>query len=153
MMKAIYVFLFVICMNLATMIIYEVNATPTATLPGNYTPPSALESLFSVENYKLTDWLVLVGGGVFAGLIGLLTKQYAYASSAIIVWVLSSLVGPIGWIVTGFPRMVGEVIITVGENSVEAMALSGLVSTIISALFVFIMFVFILEVAGQRSVG
>lgn len=152
-MKAIYLFLFALCLNLATMIIYEVNAIPTANLPSNYTSPDMFKSMFSIENYKLTDWLVLGGGGVFAVLMTLVTKQYLAGTSIIIVWILAGLVGPIGWIVKGFPSFVGEVIVTVGENSVQAVALSGLITTILSALFVFVMFVFVLEVAGQRSVA
>ena len=152
-MKAIYVFLFVICLNLATMIIYEVNAVPTASLPSNYTSPSVLQTLFSIENYRLTDWLVLGGGGVFAVLMTLVTKQYLAGTSIILVWILSGLVGPIGWIVNGFPKLVGEVILTVGEHSVEAVALSGLISTVLTALVVFVMFAFVLEIAGQRSVA
>lgn len=149
-MKTTKLILFFICLNLAAFAIYASGAYP-AILPEQYQSPESIIGIFKIENWKITDWILLGSVGLFTALLMVLTRQYMFGSIVIILWVIGCFVAPIGWLVYGFPKFVGDIIYTTGAGSVDATTLSVIVTGILSALFVYSAFTFIMELAAQRQ--
>jgi hypothetical protein len=150
-MKGEDLFLFLVCVNIAIFWTYSMGVIPSVGLPGNYTSPQGIVDVFRIENLKITDLSLLVGGSLFAGIVGILTKQYVFAGVVILIWIVSNLLGPIGMLVNGFPKMVTEVILIIGSNSAEAQSLSSIVGWVVTALYVYTMFMFFISILGQRQ--
>ena len=137
-------------MNLAAFTIYASGAYP-AILPEQYQSPESIIAIFPIENWKLTDWILLSGVGLFTALLMVFTRQYVFGSIVIILWVIGCFVAPIGWLVYGFPKFVGDIIYVTGAGSADAVTLSVIVTGILSALLVYAAFTFIMELATSRQ--
>ena len=146
-MKAYSVFVFLICLNISIYILGASN-TLGVQYPKGYTNPESIPDLFKIENLNLTDIFLLSGATIFTGLLMLFTKQYFWASVALLLWVVAILFKPIGWVVTGFPLMVGSVMEGVGVPTATALTFQ----VALTAFYVFIMFMFLVEILTQRQI-
>lgn len=133
-MKVYGFLLFYICLNLAAFIINVSGALPVSQ--ELYINPFDISNKFS-----LTIFLGVTVAGGLAGVIALITRQYVYASVALIIWVIGLFV-PIGqWFLLGVPIML---------NSILPVELSYIIH-VITAFCTFIFFMFMVEIVTQRQ--
>ncbi len=135
-MKMYSFLVFFLCLNVAAFILNEA---------GFYTETSEL--VVSAEDISATfNWATLLTslgvGGIVAGLVALLTRQYVYAAGALIVWAIGSMAPVIRWFFIGVPLMLGQLL----PSGLE------FVSTVTQAFFAVIFFMFIIELVAQRSI-
>jgi hypothetical protein len=81
-------------------------------------------------------------GGIGGGLIWFLTRQTGYVFGALLIWVMSVLVTPLGWAVRGM-SVFADVVLPSELWYVK----SG-----IDAIVYFLFFMFIIEIASQRQI-
>ena len=147
-MKAYSVMLFLVCINISVYVLAFSDVFPVSGYPEGYTGPTSLTNLFKIENVDLTKIFVAGTGTILLGLAALLTKQYVFASVAILIWIIGIFLTPIGWVITGFPLLTKSIAEMAGAPSEVAL----MFQTVTSAFYAFIFFVFIMEIAGQRQI-
>jgi len=102
-----------------------------------YVSPFDVSNQFSLAVFGITA----IGGGIL-GLIGLLTRQYTFASGAILIWVIGLMLPVTQWFLAGVPMILGVLLPT--EISY--------LTYVVSAFFAFILFMFMAEIATQRQI-
>jgi len=134
-MKVYSLMVFYLCLNMAAFIINQSGAF--ATSQELYINPLNVSNQFS-----LTVFGGLLAGGAIIGIIALITRQYVYASIALVVWVIGLILPVAQWFLLGTPIILAAILPP--EISY--------VSTVVSAFFAFIFFMFMIEIASQRQI-
>jgi len=145
-------FLFTISLHLATFLL-TVSGFASVVL-GSYTSPQSMVGaggLFNIENLTVLTIGTTVVGAVFSGLLSIVTKNLAYGTIAILIWVVSMLWTPIGWVVNSTPLFLKNIVLTIGGASPEAVIVADAVLWASTALFVYIMFMFVMEIYTGRQ--
>lgn len=83
-----------------------------------------------------------VAGGTITGIISLITKQYVFASVALLLWVIGIMLNIAGSFVANLPLILGFIIPSE----------LWFISTSLEALVGVILFVFFVEIATQRQI-
>jgi len=144
-MKAYSVMLFFICLNLSIYVLGVAEVWPSQ-FPEGYTAPWDITPMFSIENISLTQ-IGLGTIGIFAGgVLAFITRQYVFASMAVLFWIVGVFLTPIGWVITGFPLLSKGIAEGLGIIS----PISDIIQYTISVAYVLVFFAFILEIVGQR---
>jgi hypothetical protein len=127
--------LFYICLNIAA---YILNASGALMVSQElYINPLDISNRFS-----LTIFVGLTVAGGLTGIIALITRQYVFASVALVIWAVGLLV-PIGqWFLLGVPIIM---------NAIVPSELSYLTYAV-SAFMAFIFFMFMMEILTQRQI-
>jgi hypothetical protein len=126
---------FLICLSVAAFIIATAQMLPnTSILVYN---PSDFSSMFSIAVFGS-----FVAGGTITGIISLITKQYVFASVALLLWVIGIMLNIAGSFVANLPLILGFIIPSE----------LWFISTSLEALVGVILFVFFVEIATQRQI-
>lgn len=144
-MKAYSVMLFLIAINISVYILI-VSGAWAGQYPEGYASPEAMSDIFKLQNVDLTQIIMIGIGGLLGGILALVTRQFVFASVALLIWVVCVLFTPIGWIITAFPLTVKSLALMSGAPT----AIADITEVVLSAFYVFIFFMFILEIASQR---
>ena len=135
-MKMYSMFFFVICLNISAFIIAQ-SSMSSAGQELVWSP----EQMAAVFNWQSFAVSLGIAGSV-TGLLMVLTKQFMYASLALILWAISMLWKPLEWFVAGVPLMLNVLLPTE----------LWYISAVIEGVFAMIFFFFIIEVATQRRI-
>ena len=146
-MKPYSIIIFMICLNISCYLLVEMEVFSVSSYPEGYTGPETIMETFKFGEISLTDIFLLGTGGILAGIMMLITRQYVFASIALVIWVIGIVLKPVGWVIVGFPLMVNSLLLMSGVSSTLATALQ----LTISAFYFFIFFIFIIEIASQRQ--
>jgi len=150
-LKAYSLMVFYLCVNMAAYIINQSGAFIESQLL--YINPFDVSNQFSLTVFGG----LLIGGGII-GVIALITRQYVYASVALVVWVIGLILPVAQWFLLGTP-IVLNALIPVGTDGkpvllpveINDVWVSGF-TLIIVAFFAFIFFMFMIEIASQRQI-
>jgi len=134
-MRAYSVMLFVISLNLAAFILQQSGVSLASKQL--YISPFDITNQFSLAVFGA----LAIGGGII-GVIGLITRQYVYASVALVIWVMGLLLPVAQWFLLGLPIMM----------SVLLPPEVSYLTYVVSAFFAVIFFMFMVEIASQRYV-
>ena len=145
--------LFVISLHLATFLL---TASGFASVVlGSYTSPQSMvvgpDSFFNIENLTVLAIGTTIVGAVFSGLLSIVTKNLAYGAIAILIWVVSMMWKPLGWVVNATPLFLENIVLTIGGASPDAVIIAYLVKWLSTVLFVYIVFMFIIEIYTGRQ--
>jgi len=143
------IFLYVVSLNLACFVLSYSGALPLI-LTG-YTSPESFSSLFTIENVNLTNIGIATIGSIAAGLLAIFTKNYVFGAGAILIWVVSVLLGPVGWVINGFPSFIRSLIYVIGGSSASSIAVGYMAFWVATVLCVYGMFMFIVEILAGRQ--
>ena len=146
-MKATNIMLFLISINVSVYILIFSGAW-AGQYPQSYASPTEMTSIFTIQNIDLTKILVASIGGILGGIIILFTRQYIFATIALLIWVICVLLTPIGWVISAFPLTIRSLILMSGAP----VAIADMFQIVTSVFYAFIFFMFILEIAGQRQI-
>ena len=141
-------FLFAVTLNLATFIL-KAGGIIGFNVAG-YTSPQSIPGLFTIENINFTTIGVTSIGAIAAGLLAVYTKQYIFGFGVILIWVLSMLLTPIGWLVNGFPMFLQNIILLIGGSSASTLGYIVLWAT--TSLTVYIIFMFVIELLSGKQI-
>jgi len=94
------------------------------------------------NQFSLTVFGGLLAGGAIIGIIALITRQYVYASIALVVWVIGLILPIAQWFLLGTPIILAAIL----PSEISYL------STVVSAFFAFIFFMFMIEIASQRQI-
>ncbi len=140
-MRLYSVLLFYVCLNLAGFAI-------STLVVGNVLAPNAVYgempygSTEILAQFNLATFTTIAAGAGIAGLIGLITKQYVFATGAALIWVLGCMFNVGQWLLNGFPRMIG---ILLNGTGIDVM-----ISTILTTILTFYLFFFFAELLSQK---
>jgi len=126
---------FVVCLNLAGFIIQQSGAFMVSK--ELYISPLDVTNQFGLTAF----WALLAGAGAI-GVIGIIFRQNIFALGALLVWVVGVLLPVSQWFLIGTPVMLGVLLPT------EV----GYLSSVVSAFFAIIFFMFLIEIIGQRQI-
>lgn len=131
MLTAKELILFFVCLNLSFYIINETQVLPRS-MEGIETPESITAMTYTPLLASIT---ILIGGlGVTA-----IFRQYVFGTTlTLILFGLSVLLQPVQWIVAGFPLFL------------EAIGVPEVIWIVLSTLFSFVFFWFLVGIATQR---
>lgn len=136
-MRLFSILMFLLALNVAAYILHHSGAFVVSQ--ELYASPERAESVFNLVT--LQNAVVGVVGGVgVAVLVSLITRQYVYATGALILWVIGVLFEPIMWFFVGVPVML------------NALGAPVLIVGAVEAFFAFTFFMSILELASQRTI-
>jgi len=136
-MKAYSVILFILCLNIAAWLLVQSETLPVGQ--ELYYSPTDLSTIFSIDAFTIEA--LAIGGGL-AGIIAWLTKQYVFASLALVIWVISIMFNIGKGLLLGVPIMLATLL---PEELIY-------LSQAVTALFAFILFMFFIEIASQRQI-
>lgn len=134
-MKVYSLMLFIICLNISAFILNSAQV-----LPVNRPLTWGITDL--TATFSLTVFAGLGIGGALIGVVGLITRTYVYAAGAILIWILGILLPIASWFLNGVPMML--TMLLPSELSY--------ISSAITAVFMFIFFIFIVEIMTQRQI-
>lgn len=83
-----FIFYFWFCLNFAIIITNELGVLP-------FEQPALLPSNWWTVNFSLDVFAAIMSGNVAIGIIGLIFKQYVFASLAMVVWTALTIFLPI----------------------------------------------------------
>ena len=134
-MRTYSLMVFYLCLNMAAYIINQSGAFIESQLL--YINP------FDVSNqFSLTVFGGLLAGGAIIGVIALITRQYVYASVALVIWVIGLLLPVAQWFLLGTPIILAALL----PSEISYL------TYVVSAFFAFIFFMFMIEIASQRQI-
>lgn len=148
-------FLFIISLHLATFLLTLSGFASVVIV--SYTSPQSLvgaegyPGLFKIENLTVLTIGTTIVGAVFSGLLSIVTKNLAYGAIAILIWVVSMLWTPIGWLVNSTPLFLQNIVLTIGGATPEAVIIADGVLWASTALFTYIAFMFVMEIYAGRK--
>lgn len=135
-MKMYSLLFFIICLNMAAFILQQ---SGTSTVSKElYISPLDITNKFSLSVFGA----LAIGGGII-GVIALITRQYVFASVALLIWVIGLLLPITQWFLLGTPIIL---------NVLLPPEVSYL-SYVVTAFFAFAFFMFMLEIAAQRQIS
>ncbi len=140
--------LFIICCNLSLYVLTASGAYPAPVSPRSYKMPTDFSSMFVVQNLDLTSpttW-VAVGGGIISVLSGMLIGNMAVGMVVALIWVMGCFLTPMVWFLTGVPLFSYDIALGLGASSIIA----GIVQSLITVAFLFVTFMFIMDLFSQR---
>ena len=140
-MKAYSALFFMMCLNIAAVVLSEFQIVPAYSRTFGITP-SDISSYFNINVFSALT--IAIGGGVI-GLIGILTKQNIYAIGIILIWVMGVMFKPISWILQGLPIVLDN-LLNVGGVDLSIFKYG------IIALYDLIFFIFLAEIISQRQI-
>jgi hypothetical protein len=106
-MKA-YSYLFaIICLNLAAFSLVMTNTFRVANI--YQFSIDDVQSMFALSEFDIS---VAIGGGAIIGIIVALLKTYTFAAGALVLWVITIIIKPIRLLLTGFPTMITNILLT-----------------------------------------
>ena len=136
-MKAFNLMFGYICLNLAAFFLAMSGAFPVAQQL--YVSPTDVTNTFTLTMFVAAG----VTGGVMS-IIALITRQYVFAASALLIVVIGILLPIVQWVILGLPFVLTALLAPVPELS----WLSG----IVGAFFAVSLFMFMAELAAGRQV-
>lgn len=130
-----------ICINIASFIL--VYPLPGA---GPILPVGRelfLSPLDLSNTFNLVVFGILTVGGIVGGIVGVLLRQYVYATGILLIWVIGLLAPIVWWMIAGLPMMLSAVL--------APLDLTFLISSIV-AFFTIHAFFFMIEISAGRQV-
>lgn len=124
-----------ICINLAASFWALSGAIPAAQQL--YVSPTDITNTFTLTLF----FSVGVTGGLMA-IIGIMTRQYVFATGALLIWIIGILLPIVQWVILGLPFVLSAILPS------ELSWISG----IIGAFFAVTLFMFMAELAAGRQV-
>ena len=147
-MKFVTLIIFFVCLNLAATFLTVSGAFASPVSPRGYTTNFA--GVFVIPQLNWQTVATLGTGGVVAFLSGALLGN-VYAGMLVgIVWVFSCFLTPLAWLVNQFPYFAYDIVMSLAQNNAtyEVVALS--IQSLMSGVFVFVGFMFVMELFSQR---
>ena len=144
--------LFIVCCNLSLYVLNASGAYPPPVSPRGYksADPTSNEftGMFMIQNLDLTNpgtW-VAVGGGIISVLSGVLIGNMFVGMVVALIWVMGCFLTPMVWFLTGVPLFSYDIAVGLGASPVIA----GIVQSLITVAFLFVTFMFIMDLFSQR---
>jgi len=142
-MKAWSVILFFLCFNAAGYIIGQLAALNVLSLAKSEMPygVSDISSAFSLNVFSANNiGFGLLGAGIGA-IIGIITKQYVFATGIILVWLVGTFLNLTNWILNGFPTMLNILLAGTGLE---------FIAYVVESITLAIFFMFLAGILSQR---
>lgn len=145
--------LFVISLHLSTFLLMASGFA--SVVLGSYTSPQSMvtgpDSFFNIENLTILAVGTTIVGAVFSGLLSIVTKNLAFGAVAILIWVVSMMWKPLGWVVNATPMFLQNIVYSIGGATPEAKIIADIVLWFSTVLFVYVVFMFIIEIYTGRQ--
>ena len=103
LMKATSIMIAIFCLNLAAYSVHLMGIFPV-------TKELWINPTDITNQFTLTLFAVVGGGGIIVGILAAIFKTYTFAAGAILLWVVSIFLPIVQWIVGGFPIMMAAVL-------------------------------------------
>lgn len=100
------------------------------------------DDMFSIAAFDATTLTALTVGGLI-GIVGIIMKQYVFASVALVIWVLGTLWKPSNAFITAFPKLLEAVL------PAEVSWISVIPTSFIMVAFFF----WLAEIVAQRNLS
>jgi hypothetical protein len=127
--------LFMICVNLAAFMLNASGLYPVGS--ALWISPSDMTSTFTLSIFAGVGL-----GGAIVGIIALITRQFVYATYALIIWIAGVLLPIAQWFLGGVPIMLAYLLPSE----------LWFVTSSIEALMLILFFMFFVELFSQRQV-
>lgn len=147
-MKVFSILIFFLCLNISATVLTLSGAFPAPTSPRGYT--TDFSGIFVIPQLNWQTVATLGTGGVVAFLSGALLGNVFAGMLVGIVWVFSCFIAPLSWLINSFPYFTYDIVMSIGQNNPAYTVVASTISGIFSAVFVFVGFMFVMELFSQR---
>jgi hypothetical protein len=110
--------------------------------------PTDFSSMFMIQNLDLTNpatWVATVGG-IISVLSGVLIGNMFVGMVVALIWVMGCFLTPMVWFLTGVPLFSYDIAVGLGASPVIA----GITQSLITVAFLYVTFMFIMDLLSQR---
>lgn len=147
-MKFYSIMIFFICLNLSATFLTISGAFPAPVSPRGST--SDFSGIFVIPQWNWETMAPLIGGGVLAFLSGIFLGNVFAGILVGIAWVFAAFLKPLGWLINQFPLFTYDIVMAICNNDEAFKPLATTVSALFSGVFVFVGFMFVMELFSQR---
>jgi len=147
-MKFFSVLVFFVCLNISVTFLTLSGAFPAPVSASGYT--TNFSGIFVIPQLNWQTVATLGTGGVVAFLSGALLGNVFAGMLVGVVWVFSCFITPLSWIINSFPSFTYDVVMAIAQNDSAFIPVATAFSAFLSGVFVFVGFMFVMELFSQR---